>query len=57
MAILTDQIEADSEPPQKGSRMMDAGSIGEDQIIERALRPKQLDEYFYYGGKESFRGA
>ena len=45
MAILTDQIEADSEPPQKGSRMMDAGSIGEDQIIERALRPKQLDEY------------
>jgi Holliday junction DNA helicase RuvB len=45
MAIHTDQIEANSEPPQKGSRMIDAGVVGEDQMIERALRPKQLEEY------------
>ncbi|MEI7427681.1 MAG: Holliday junction branch migration DNA helicase RuvB [Betaproteobacteria bacterium] len=25
--------------------MIDASSLGEDQVIERALRPKQLDEY------------
>jgi holliday junction DNA helicase RuvB len=45
MAILTDQIETNAEPPQKGSRMIDAHSLGDEQTIERALRPKQLEEY------------
>jgi Holliday junction DNA helicase RuvB len=45
MAIHTDQLDTIPEPPAQGSRMIDASSLGEDQVIERALRPKHLDEY------------
>jgi holliday junction DNA helicase RuvB len=45
MAIHTDQLDTLPEPPSEGSRMIDPSSLGEDQVIERALRPKQLEEY------------
>lgn len=49
MAIHTDDIESFPEDlPQEGkssTRMVEAGVIGEDNAIERALRPKQLEEY------------
>jgi len=44
MAIHTDQLDTLPEPSD-GPRMIDPSSLGEDQVIERALRPKQLDEY------------
>jgi len=44
MAIHTDQLDTLPEPSE-GPRMIDPSSLGEDQVIERALRPKQLDEY------------
>lgn len=45
MAIHTDHLDIIPEPSAEGPRMIDASSLGEDQVIERALRPKQLDEY------------
>ncbi len=45
MAIHTDQLDTIPEPPTQGPRMIDASSLGEDHVIERALRPKHLDEY------------
>jgi Holliday junction DNA helicase RuvB len=45
MAIHTDNLDIIPEPASEGPRMIDASSLGEDQVIERALRPKQLDEY------------
>lgn len=49
MAIHTDNIESLPEDlPQEGkssTRMVEPGAIGEDNAIERALRPKQLEEY------------
>jgi Holliday junction DNA helicase RuvB len=45
MAIHTDHLDIIPEPSSEGPRMIDASSLGEDQVIERALRPKQLDEY------------
>jgi len=44
MAIHTDQLDTLPDPSD-GPRMIDPSSLGEDQVIERALRPKQLDEY------------
>jgi Holliday junction DNA helicase RuvB len=44
MAIHTDQLDTLPEPSE-GPRMIGPSSLGEDQVIERALRPKQLDEY------------
>ncbi len=44
MAIHTDQLDTLPEPAD-GPRMIDPSSLREDQVIERALRPKQLDEY------------
>jgi Holliday junction DNA helicase RuvB len=45
MAIHTDHLDINPEPSSEGPRMIDASSLGEDHVIERALRPKQLDEY------------
>ena len=50
MAIHTDDIESFPEdfPLESGkssNRMVEAGATGEDNAIERALRPKQLEEY------------
>lgn len=44
MVIHTDQIDINPEPAEQ-ARIIDAHSIGEEQVVERALRPKQLDEY------------
>ena len=45
MAIHTDQLDTIPDPSAEGPRMIDPSSLGEDHVIERALRPKQLDEY------------
>lgn len=46
MAIHTDDLESFPEPQQDPSeRLINAGALGEDNAIERALRPKQLEEY------------
>lgn len=45
MAIHTDDLESFSEPESSKDRLIDAGSLNEDSAIERALRPKQLEEY------------
>jgi Holliday junction DNA helicase RuvB len=44
MAIHTDQLDTLPEP-NEDPRIIDPKSMGEDQVIERALRPKQLEEY------------
>mgnify|MGYP006266919233 CR=1 FL=1 len=45
MAIHTDDLESLPEPESTNDRLIDAGSLSEDSAIERALRPKQLEEY------------
>jgi Holliday junction DNA helicase RuvB len=45
MAIHTDQLDTLPEPDPSERHMMTPQSLGEDQVIERALRPKQLEEY------------
>lgn len=46
MAIHTDDLESFPEPQQDPSeRLINADALGEDNAIERALRPKQLEEY------------
>ena len=45
MAIHTDDLESFPEPVQASSRIISAGALGEDNFVERALRPKQLEEY------------
>ena len=44
MAIHTDHLDSFPEPTE-GPRMIDPSQLGDDQVIERALRPKQLDDY------------
>ena len=44
MAIHTDHLDSFPEPTE-GPRMIDPSLLGDDQVIERALRPKQLDDY------------
>lgn len=46
MSIQTDQLETLPEPPRgEGKRMIQPSATTEDNVVERALRPKQLDEY------------
>lgn len=50
MAIKTDNISATQQPEE---RLVGPASSSEDHVIERALRPKQLDEYI---GQQKARG-
>ena len=46
MAIHTDQLETEPELPRKGSdRFVNPSLSTDDSVIDRALRPKQLQEY------------
>jgi Holliday junction DNA helicase RuvB len=46
MSIHTDQLETNSEPPRGAKdRMIQPLASTEDNVVERALRPKQLEEY------------
>jgi len=46
MSIHTDQLETNSEPPRGAKdRMIQPIASTEDNVVERALRPKQLEEY------------
>lgn len=49
MAIHTDDLESFPEDipsnGDRGTRLIEPSAMGEDNVIERALRPKQLEEY------------